>query len=142
MQQAQTVSNEAAVGHAAGADHQPHVTPLKAYLGVYAALLGLTALTVGVSYLDFGEWNTVVALLVASTKALLVAAVFMHLALEKKRFNAVVALVSVFFLVVLIAFTLFDTGFRGIAERVEGERSRDYTAPFAKGKPDPKVDGR
>jgi cytochrome c oxidase subunit 4 len=89
---------------------------------------------VGVSYVDFGSWNLVISLLVATTKAGLVAAVFMHLAYDK-RFNAVVFILSVVFLVVMIAFTFADTQTRGITEAIEGQRPRDFTAPFVNGKP-------
>jgi cytochrome c oxidase subunit 4 len=56
-----------------------------AYLKVGAALLVLTGVTVGLSYVDFGsrDMNIVVGLLVATVKAALVAAIFMHLKGEK-----------------------------------------------------------
>ena len=123
--------------HAQGnrADHVPHVLPLRSYVGVWLALLVLTVVTVAVSYFNFGDWNIVVALLVASVKATLVAGIFMHLAFEKRKFNAIVILVSALFLVVLIAFTMFDTEARGIADPVEAERAADHTQPFNQGKP-------
>ena len=120
--------------HGQSADHVPHVLPLRRYLGVWLSLLALTALTVGVSYVDFGDWNIVVALLVATAKAGLVAAVFMHLAYDKK-FNAVVFLLSLVFLAIMLGLTFMDTKTRGIAEEVEGERPADWTAPFKDGKP-------
>lgn len=129
--QTQTLAAQAHEG-----DHVPHVLPLKAYLGVAATLLALTGITVAVSYFDFGTWNLVVAMLVTSTKALLVAAVFMHLAFEKRKFNAIVILVSAIFLVIFMAFTLIDTRFRGMNDSIEGERPRDSAMPFAAGKPD------
>jgi cytochrome c oxidase subunit 4 len=56
-----------------------------AYLKVGAALLVLTGVTVGLSYVDFGsrEMNIIVGMLVASLKAGLVAFIFMHLSGEK-----------------------------------------------------------
>ena len=56
-----------------------------AYLRVGAALLVLTVVTVGLSYVDFGSHssNIIVGMLVASIKAGLVAAIFMHLKGEK-----------------------------------------------------------
>jgi cytochrome c oxidase subunit 4 len=55
------------------------------YLKVGAALLVLTGVTVGLSYVDFGtrEMNIIVGMLVASLKAGLVAFIFMHLSGEK-----------------------------------------------------------
>src|SRR5437763_16341309 len=62
---------------------QQHV---KGYLMVGAALLFFTGLTVALSYVDFGtrKANIAVAMLVATFKAGLVAAIFMHLAAEKR----------------------------------------------------------
>ncbi len=56
--------------------HVP-IPTLKALVSVWAALITLTATTVGVSYLELGEWNIVMALLIALIKASLVAWVFM-----------------------------------------------------------------
>ena len=62
---------------------QKHV---KGYLLVGAALIVCTALTVGLSYVNFGSQkaNVAVALLLATFKVSLVGAIFMHLAAEKK----------------------------------------------------------
>src|ERR1700681_255251 len=61
---------------------QKHV---RGYLIVGAMLIALTAITVALSYVDFGtrKANIAVALLVATLKVGLVAAIFMHLAAEK-----------------------------------------------------------
>jgi cytochrome c oxidase subunit 4 len=55
-----------------------HITPVKTYLAVFATLIVLTFTTVLVSFVDVGEWNIVVALLIAFTKATLVVFIFMH----------------------------------------------------------------
>src|SRR5205814_8109830 len=62
---------------------QKHV---KGYLVVGGLLLAFTAITVALSYVDFGtrKPNIGVAMLVATLKAALVAAIFMHLAAEKR----------------------------------------------------------
>ncbi len=52
-------------------------------IAVFVALLLLTVVTVLVSYVDLGLWNAVVALLIASVKASLVALFFMHLKGER-----------------------------------------------------------
>lgn len=51
----------------------------RGYGAVYAALVALTAATVGAAFLDLGPLNFVVALAIASLKAGLVAFHFMHL---------------------------------------------------------------
>ena len=54
--------------------HIPHVRPL---VVVWASLIVLTGITSAVSTIDLGEWNIVVALIIAVTKASLVAWIFM-----------------------------------------------------------------
>ena len=62
---------------------QKHV---RAYLMVGALLLAFTVITVVLSYVHFGtdKANIAIAMLVATLKAGAVAAVFMHLAAEKR----------------------------------------------------------
>jgi cytochrome c oxidase subunit 4 len=62
---------------------QKHV---RGYLMVGALLLAFTAITVALSYVDFGarKANIGIAMLVATLKAGMVAAIFMHLAAEKR----------------------------------------------------------
>jgi cytochrome c oxidase subunit IV len=86
-------------GHAAG---------FGVYLAVFAALLLLTVVTVGVSYIDLGGLlNIAVALIVASVKATLVALYFMHLRYEDRLVLAF-AIVPLFFLFLVLMGTLLD----------------------------------
>ena len=62
-----------------------HITPLKTYLVVATALFFLTAVTVWASYIDLGSFNIVLALLIAGTKAGVVATFFMHLLWDDKK---------------------------------------------------------
>lgn len=88
--------------------HQLHVLPVSTYLGVGAALLVLTAITVWVAQFHFGEWNLIVAMAVAVTKAILVALIFMHLLWDNKIYT-VIFLSSILFLGIFIVLTMFDT---------------------------------
>jgi len=88
--------------------HSGHITPLKIYLVVGAALIFLTAVTVAVSFIRLGGWNVVVALIIASIKALLVAFFFMHLIYDNKLYLIVLS-AAVAFLAILIILTMFDT---------------------------------
>jgi caa(3)-type oxidase subunit IV len=74
---------------------QKHV---RGYLMVGAALLAFTALTVALSYVNFGtrKANIAVAMLVATFKAGLVAAIFMHLAAEKRLIYRVLIFTGLF----------------------------------------------
>ena len=80
---------------------------LKAYFAVFAALMGLTALTVWAAYQHLGVWNTPVALAIAVTKALLVALIFMHLRHSRKLTLFAVS-ASLLWLAFLILITTSD----------------------------------
>jgi cytochrome c oxidase subunit 4 len=84
-----------------------HTLPQKVYLNILLALLVLTVITVAVSRFDFGAWNTVVAMVVATIKAGLVASFFMHLKFEKKLI-LLYAVYPIILLFLLIGGTLKD----------------------------------
>jgi cytochrome c oxidase subunit 4 len=84
-----------------------HIIAPRTYYLVFAALIVLTGLTVGVSFLELGAWHTTVGLLIASTKALLVILFFMHV-LYSTRLTWVVALSGLVWLAILIGLTLND----------------------------------
>ncbi|MEO5753573.1 MAG: cytochrome C oxidase subunit IV family protein [Chthoniobacterales bacterium] len=71
---------------------------VRGYLIVGGALLFFTALTVYLSYLDFGSQmaNVTVAMLVATFKAGLVAYIFMHLSAEKKLIYRILIFTALF----------------------------------------------
>jgi cytochrome c oxidase subunit 4 len=73
---------------------------VRKYLMVGGALLAFTAITVFLSYVDFGtmKGNVAVALLVATFKAGLVAAIFMHLSAEKKTIYRILIFTGFFVL--------------------------------------------
>jgi cytochrome c oxidase subunit 4 len=89
-----------------------HIASAQFYIGIFAALVCLTILTVKVSYYDFGPANVIVALLIATTKAGLVATFFMHLR-HDKLFNTLTFLAAFLFLAIFIVFTYDDLGKRG-----------------------------
>ncbi len=91
-------------------EHAHPITGPKTYAMVLAALLVLTVITVQASYFDFGAWNIVVALLIASAKGSLVALYFMHLRHDK--FNAVIFVGGLLFLAIFLIWTLFDIATR------------------------------
>ena len=112
-----------------------HILPLKLYLGIGAALLFLTLVTVEVSLHDFGGLNIVIALAIASIKALLVAFFFMHLWYDNKLFF-IAFTVCLLCLTVFIVLTMFDTGSRGdidpALERPINPRAEMYNSPAFK----------
>src|SRR6476646_1140051 len=76
---------------------QKHV---KGYLLVGVALIFCTALTVGLSYVNFGSQkaNIAVAMLLAAFKVSLVGLIFMHLAAEKRLIYRVLVFTGFFVL--------------------------------------------
>src|SRR5947208_1050322 len=83
------------------------VLPPSTYYTVFGTLIGLTFLTIGISFLELGEWHTVVGLTIAVCKAVLVALFFMHL-LFSSRLTWIVLVGGLFWLGILMALTLAD----------------------------------
>ena len=83
------------------------IVPLKTYVLVFACLVGLTLLTTGVAFIDLGPFNTVVALVIAFCKMLLVIFFFMHLR-QSGGLIRIVLLAGFFWLALLIGLTTAD----------------------------------
>ena len=99
------------------AEPHPHHTSTTTYLLVWAALMVLTLTTVGLTYLNLGDWHTPVGLAIAVTKAVLIVLIFMH-ALEARRLTWIVITAMVLFLALLFAFTWADLYTRGLDNAV------------------------
>lgn len=94
-----------------------HISPIRTYLLVFAALMVGTALTIWAAYVDFGAANNLVAMAIAVTKATLVVLFFMHVKYSTRLTKLVVA-GGFAWLSLLFIFTLadyFTRGFLGIA---------------------------
>jgi len=94
-----------AAAEAAQAAHDEHVAHdvskhIRGYLLVGLTLIVFTAITVALSYFDFGtqKANVAVAMLVATFKAALVAAIFMHLSNEKRMIYRILIFTAFFVL--------------------------------------------
>ena len=83
------------------------IVPLKTYVTVFVSLIGLTLLTTGVAFIDLGPFNTVVALVIAFCKMLLVIFFFMHLR-QSGGLVRIVLLAGFFWLALLIGLTTAD----------------------------------
>ena len=84
-----------------------HVISWKVYLAVFLALCVLTVVTVAAAQVEFGPFNLLVALGIATTKAALVVLYFMH-ARYSGQLTALVIASSVAFLFILVFLTLTD----------------------------------
>ena len=84
---------------------------VRVYLMVFAALGVLTIVTVGISYLDLSTGYAIaIAVVVASVKASLVAAYFMHLVSEEKVIYYLLLLCAAFLIVLMFVPLLTETG--------------------------------
>jgi cytochrome c oxidase subunit 4 len=102
-----------------------HPVPMKVLAGTLAALLLLTVITVGATWVDFGAVaNLWIALIIATIKAILVALFFMHLAYDRP-FNAVVLAAALFFVLLFVCFTLMDT--RAYQDDISAHRTAETT---------------
>ena len=84
-------------------DHADIDKHVRTYIMVFVALMALTLVTVGVSYLDLTTGPAIaLALFIASIKGALVAGYFMHLFSERKLIYGVLLFTVIFFLAVLV----------------------------------------
>ena len=88
-------------------EHKLHIISLKTYMAVFASLIFFTIITLISAQYDFGSFNIILALLIASFKSSLVLLFFMHLYYDNK-INLAFILGSVLFLALFIALTMLD----------------------------------
>jgi cytochrome c oxidase subunit IV len=88
-----------------------HVLSYGLLTGIWATLIALTATTIAVAQIDLGFYNVLVAMGVATTKALLVVFFFMHLKYEGSLLKWLLFL-AFLMLAIAIGFTFFDLAFR------------------------------
>jgi cytochrome c oxidase subunit 4 len=83
------------------------ITPTRTYFRVYATLIALTLLTVGLSFLELGAWHTTAGVLIGAVKATLVALFFMNL-LHSSRASWLAVVAGLFWVLLLMTLTLSD----------------------------------
>jgi caa(3)-type oxidase subunit IV len=105
-------ANHTHESHADDGEVHAHLSSSAFYWGIFSALIVLTLLTVRISYYDFGKANIIIAILIATLKASLVATFFMHLR-HDKLFNTLAFLSAFLFLAIFILLTYDDLGIRG-----------------------------
>ncbi|MEQ1830784.1 MAG: cytochrome C oxidase subunit IV family protein [Pirellula sp.] len=105
-----------------------HPMPIWMLLAVFFVLLALTGLTVYQSTFDLGNMEVWLSLTIATVKAALVIAFFMHL-LWDKPLNAIVILGSLIFVSLFLGFTLMDA--EGYHETVILKPTLEESVPAA-----------
>ncbi|HIJ95087.1 MAG TPA: cytochrome-c oxidase [Desulfuromonadales bacterium] len=90
---------------------QHHIVSYRKLTAIWLLLLALTALTVGITRFDLGAYKVWGALGIASLKAGLVIAIFMHMRYEGWLLRGLL-LVTLLTLAIFIGFTFFDVLYR------------------------------
>ncbi len=87
-------------------EHEHQLVPYRLYITVWAVLLVLTAVTVGVSRIDMKHVAVLAAMLIATCKATLVLLYFMHIRFEKPMYVAmIVAVMGTYAIFIGLTFT-------------------------------------
>jgi cytochrome c oxidase subunit 4 len=88
-------------------EHAHHIVSPVVYVTILFSLLVGTALTVWASFVDLGFWNPIIALAIATTKAMLVVLFFMHVKYSTKLTKLTVG-AAIFMFLTLVSMTLAD----------------------------------
>jgi len=89
-----------------------HVSTLGSSVLIWIILLICTGLTAAVAFVDLGPANTIVALSIATFKAILVVLFFMHVKYTHEKLTGLVIASAIFFLFILLALSMADYGTR------------------------------
>ena len=92
-----------------------HVSPVSLYITIFMALMVLTAATVFAAFIDLGQFNFLVAMIIAAFKATLVIWYFMHVKYASKLTKLTVA-TGLFFLAILLGLFLVDYGSKALTQ--------------------------
>ena len=88
-----------------------HTVVPRLYVTVWAALVLLTSITVGVSFLDLQRFTVFTAMVIATVKAGLVVLYFMHVRFERRLFAIMILFVLATYAIFVIL-TFSDYSFR------------------------------
>jgi cytochrome c oxidase subunit 4 len=89
-----------------------HVSPISLYITIFLALMVLTAVTVAAAFVNLGQFNFLVAMIIAGFKASLVIWYFMHVKYQSSLTKLTVA-TGLFFLAILLGMMLIDYSSKG-----------------------------
>ena len=89
------------------AEHSEHIVSPKVYITIFLALILGTSLTTWAAFRNFGRFNIVIALAIATAKATLVVLFFMHARYGVQRTRLVIVC-ALFWLAIMLALTLSD----------------------------------
>ena len=93
-------------------DPSSHIAPISMYVGIWAALMVFTGITVFAATIELHVFNIVLALVIATIKGTLVVLFFMHLRYSTKL-TMVTVVAALFFLFILFSLSMTDYLTRG-----------------------------
>jgi cytochrome c oxidase subunit IV len=93
-------------------DPSSHIAPIGMYVGIWAALMVFTGITVFAATIELHVFNIVLALVIATIKGTLVVLFFMHLRYSTKL-TMVTVVAALFFLFILFSLSMTDYLTRG-----------------------------
>jgi cytochrome c oxidase subunit IV len=85
-----------------------HISSLGSSVGIWLTLMVFTGLTVGAAFVDLGPLNTILALSIATFKAILVVLFFMHVKYTHEKLTPLVIVSAIFFLFLLLGLSMAD----------------------------------
>jgi len=89
-------------------ENSEHIVSGTLYWLVWAILIVATFLTAWIATIDLGPFNTVVALVIATGKASIVALIFMHVKYTHEKMTKPILIGAVFWLLLLLVLSLTD----------------------------------
>ncbi|MBL7904862.1 MAG: cytochrome C oxidase subunit IV family protein [Bacteroidales bacterium] len=92
-------------------ENNHHISSYKDHLLVLLILIFLTVITVAITSIELGPFNTAAAMLIASVKAAVVLLYFMHLKFDHKIYRITVGIVLAIYAAVIVV-TFFDYFYR------------------------------
>ncbi|KAF0198798.1 MAG: cytochrome c oxidase subunit IV [Bacteroidetes bacterium] len=92
-------------------DNHHHIVEYKNHILVLFLLIALTVITVAITSVELGPYNTAAAMVIASIKAAIVLMYFMHLRFDQKIYRFMATIVILIFFAVIIV-TFFDYLYR------------------------------
>ena len=92
-------------------NEKQHISSYKSHILVLLGLIVLTAITVLITSVELGPYNTAAAILIAVIKGTIVLLYFMHLRFDEKIYGIMVAIVLAIFSAVIVV-TFFDYLYR------------------------------
>ena len=102
-----------------------HISPKSTYYAIFGALMVLTAVTVGVAFVNLGVFNFPVAMAIAITKGTLVILFFMHVKYSSQLTKLFVGM-AFFFMAIMFGLTMTDYMSRGMRTYPGGAGGAGY----------------